>query len=1139
MAREDVQIILPVVPKLDDRGTSSFWKDIKRLEKDLKKVDIGFKNTAKTASRNVRELNQIAKSAESFEKSLSKGAISSVRELQKLSKQLDKQRKKADKAQAGIQSASTKEDQEKYSDELSMAVVAMSRLNQKIDSSKNSLVKFKSQIENASKAQKKYVNITKSIGQFSKADATKGVYHGVTRAVSGGTGDFKAGLGQVVDSISKGIAGARSRKLQGDFDKAQASGDSKGMNQAMASMQGMGKAMAGLSLAAAGLVAFVKLLSKASSHMTDLNKAMGAGEGFASELGAKTGQYTRTLKEMRDAAIDSHASMLKFGLDSEKSLQIIGAFSKSASGSVIRTAAQLKKLGDGDLQKGLFQMATQAQLYAKALGMEATEVGSMMGDLVSEVGMNSDNVLGIIGDVVKQASQANMPLTKFNDIFRQAVPNLDLFTNRIEEVTGMVKLMSKTMDPKSVKNFMDAFGRGFDQLDFKQRLKMALVVGPGEMGKIMDKDIKRAGESVKKSLPDSLKSAFDDAMSGKGSLTDLAAKASMQGVDGAVVGNIKKLERMKGLSKGGVLKQATAMRDMGMLGRMEALEKYAGKFTGGDITGLGEHVAKKLGVSESEYKAILDLKASMQTQMASLGKYGRTGSKSINDSLARIYKLEGKTPEEFEAAMKELAKTNPQDLEENIKLAATMQLDEQQQQAKDDEKRAATVEQIGIEQVNATMSIGDKIENILGVLLEKLYFIMDEVLQMIGNIYDYLPNFLTGKKSSEAAIKLRGYVRDANEGKYDKDLSGAGKKQYTQTVKQIASSVEAGADNSKLINTFMDPLTKAMSKGEGEVRKLMGDLAPSKDVEKFISDWQQGKGEETTKFLKEMDTDKLAELLGRAAFSAAKDVKDNESQYGKKEASKTDLKTKAMFEAERKGGDTDLRAVALAGGEIAADAVKGTPAAVAGSPATGTAPSGTETVKASKAVQATAETQEDQKKVSEDQKKVAEDQYAAASDSLSILKKGIRLENSWMESKFKNTMIDAVMKGVTPPITEQTLMYARMWDDEAFRKAISSPDMIDDSKKAGMGNLLRIGGETEENIKTGIHDVAQKVPSFDTGGTVGRTGMAVVHAGEKVVPKNYGKNTTINVVINATTDASPQQIAEEIYRIQNRQLWRK
>ena len=100
MARE-TSIIIPVVPQLDDRATQGFWKDIKKLQKDLKKVDVGFKNTSKTAAQNVQQLRQMSKSAESFGKTLSSGAASVYKNLGKLSDKLEKEQEKAAKAIRG------------------------------------------------------------------------------------------------------------------------------------------------------------------------------------------------------------------------------------------------------------------------------------------------------------------------------------------------------------------------------------------------------------------------------------------------------------------------------------------------------------------------------------------------------------------------------------------------------------------------------------------------------------------------------------------------------------------------------------------------------------------------------------------------------------------------------------------------------------------------------------------------------------------------------------------------------------------------------------------------------------------------------------------------------------------------------
>src|SRR5690606_983011 len=159
---------------------------------------------------------------------------------------------------------------------------------------------------------------------------------------------------------------------------------------------------------------------------------------------------------------------------SEGALKVINKFAKESTGSLIQTRNELIKLGDGDIQAGVTKLARNALAYGKALGMEIDQVGSMMGNFVGEVGYGAQNVQGIMGDIVSAASTSNMPVHKFMDIFRQTIPHLELFTNRIEELAGTIKLLSKNMSPEQVKQFMSAWSGGLGKDDFKSRLKKTL-----------------------------------------------------------------------------------------------------------------------------------------------------------------------------------------------------------------------------------------------------------------------------------------------------------------------------------------------------------------------------------------------------------------------------------------------------------------------------------------------------------------------------------------------------------------------------------------------------------------------------------------------------------------------------------------
>lgn len=1158
MAKEKVKLEYLVTPVLDQRATANVVRDIEKIAK--KGTQLNFTKAVKEANNNVKAINEISKAAEAFSKKLSAATQSSVQKLKALGKELadaQQEAKALQEAYAAESDDTKKGEIEKKIQDLSSHI---GDLNKEIAGQKTALKTYSAEIRRASAAQKKNIDSLNKISSFKAQDMFKGVGSGLTKALSG---DLRGGLSTLLTTVGRTAgsgAGRAGQMIAGRVHK-----DDEGKKAALEGKVGeqLAGAAAGLSGAVAAIAALAKFINKASGAMADLNKQLLAGTGFANDIGVSGQEYARSLKNMREAAMDAHGALIKFGGSSETAMKAAGAFAKEASGSIVQTEAMLRGMGGGDLQQGMFELAKNAQVYGKALGMEAQDVAGFMGQLVNEVGVSHENVTKVMGDVVKQASQAGIPVNKFMAIFKDAIPELDMFTNRIEEVTGVVKLMSKTMDPRQLKDFMKAFGKGFDQMDFKQRLKMALVVGPGKMNKIMEKDFKRSTESMAGQLG-SLGDEFKKAMAGSGATKDItkdvaavAAKAMAMGVDPSKISAMQDMARNEKLRKSGdVLKGATAMRGMGMLGRMEALESYAGRFTGGDITGLGEHVAKQLGVSEQEYKAILKLKDNMEANTTSVRKTGRTSSVSINNNLKKILKQEGKladdSDESFEKTMQGLGTS---ELEEKIKLASTMQIEE-------DKENAKSMEEIAQEQVIATTSLGDKVENTLAFLLEKIYYAMDSVLSELNGIFSVLSGGESQKKSVAAINAMRDDAKKSfgdNQAAYSK---------FSSDMDAVQRAVASGKDSKALANQFGD---KLMGLGFGRMtdpktgkrdwdfdaenrtrKKLSEDVGWDKEkIDKFINSYKEGKVQVTDEMLKGMDTDKMVKLL--ASLSKEQAVTAKELGRGNKSNEADLLKAKTKTG----GGDLDVRTQKLMGvGDATAppppeqktqseaetrkiaEAVQAKPAAAVGAPGAPGAPTPAAGGPKPADVKATNTAIKDGSKIQADQAKTAEAQldqqsdiYKGIDDQLSLLKKGIKLEQSWVGTKFKNVMKEATLESFRTALLEFAVLQAKMDTDADFKQKMGSQGW----------NVLNSGKGVSDLVTINSDDQWNKAMGYATGGSVDYDQIARVHKGEFVVPKGGmlvkggegggNKNVTVNATINVHTDADPKAIAAEVHNL--------
>ncbi len=1127
--RESSSLDILVRTLADKKSFSDVSKQIAGLNKQVKAVEKQNAGVIKNTQQNLRQIQNLSKYTDTFAHNLSDATKTSVQKLKKLGDELQKASEEAEELKEAYAAAGSDAQKSDIAASFKATTARMAQANRAVEEFRKTNIKAAREVRNNMQAQEK---ARQKMVADSNYDAGKDFKDGIKRMFQG---DLKGGAKQIGESAHGSL---KKKAAEAQIDAA-ASGNSK----AAGSAEAMSTAVTAIGAAGIAIAGFVKLLLAASDHMTTLNKALLQGNGLANEFGATSAQFTKAVDNMRGAAINAHGPLLKYGMDSEDAMKAAGSFAKEASGSMVRTEMQLRKMGGGDLDQGMFEFAKNASVYGKALGVETGEVATMMGRMVSEVGIGSENVQSTMGDIVKQAAQAGMPVTKFMGIFHEAIPNLDLFTNRIEELTGIMKMLSKTMDPRAVKGFMSAFGKGMDQVDFKQRLKMGLIVGQKQTGNIIDKDINRGKASISKQLEGSgLAEEFAKAMdksnpNSEKAMASLAAKAASMGVQGTTISQMQKLASMKDNNNKGVLEQTTAQRGMGMLGRMEMLEKYSQSFTKG-YSGLSEYVIKLLGVSEDEYKGLVDLRRSMDVHASSAATVGRTSSKSINDGLKNLLGVAPDDEEGFEKLMREMAKNDPKGLEEKIKIASTMQLEEAQEQAKKDEKAAATMEDFAQAQVKASLSLGDQIKNVLQVLLEKIFFVLDDILKAIGSIYDMLPSWISGD-SKELNDTLGKWSTDAKSSLGSNNMRGV--EYYQKTNKQILAARESNTTSHGMREKFSglmasrlytgvqrkpgesdDDFNKRQDSDEGNKRKALSNVMNGDDVEKFMIAMQNKDASTMNSMLNDLDLDKTAKLISSIAHQEASDMGGpREIEYA---TTHTDsgLKTKGQLSEARVQGDIDKRTTAkyqaldskaVPTGEAA---VGGGGGGGGGTTSTSLEEKNVEAV-AKPAQETAASTAALVEKHAESSQK-ADKNYQTQSDMLSLLRSGIKLDNSWLSQNYKTVVREATLEAFRPALTEYLISYMRATNDPELAKAYST-DAI-----AGMDISALSQQKDAEELKRAI-----------TASPHAANGAGAVWADlrrESIVPNDQlramssgGKNVSVGgITINVTGNGDPRAI---------------
>lgn len=1129
MANDKVKISLPVVPEIDRRAARSVTSEIRDLERQLGPIKVSFSELAKMASSSVKELNKVASTASAMGKNIGQAVKQARDEIGALDKSLKGARPRRGRGGRG---ADDKDDTRK----------SLVDTTDDLNNAMSSLLKStRSQVDASKRAAKAQADLAKAmkLRRQEKLEGFSGIMKDLPNlfkkgSMGSGIKGIGGGLGKIFGVTPHGpTAGAKA--------VASAGGGGAAAGGAMGSAaSALMKAGPYIAAAAAAIMAIAKILQMASESQVKINKAMLDGVGFANDFGVSVQGYRDGIDELRDAIQDTSYVMLKFGGNSEQTAKIINRFTKESTGSLMQTRNQLSQM-PGGLEAGVASLAKASIAYGKALGMEAEEAAAMMGRFTNELGMSAQGSMDAMANIVKAASLSNMPMTKFMEIFHKVIPDVELYQNRLEELTGTVKLLSKTMSAKDVKNFMDAFANGFKGTDFRQRLKTTLVTGTATVSQALEKDFEAKARAMAKNFAEYGVNEDEFVAAMKGGERSMAALinraqavASHRGqqLQGAQISDAMKLAGYEATrQKGGSLNVATAMSGAGLMATYKILSKYGQTLTTG-FDGLSEHVMKQLGISEQQYEALRTTAQSLKVQRDMLRTYGETNSKSMNEALRETVKLrkQGMTEAEIEEAMRNAT-------DEELFAAA----ERQQAILKDQEKAFNLAE----EQYNVTTSIGDKLDNVIAFLLEQVLRVLNPMLDVLNDILMWTMG--GDKKQMLATQSMADDIKFANRDKAkDKQGKSTG---MNETVDAISDAIGKGLASGK---TGKDLASAVAKSGAFDAESLKSfsdkdiiDLAQrtggsSKDIfSKMRGARERGDVEGMLKALDELPGDMSKNLMEMTKLMVERGIT---TQAGRDKA--------AGIQTSRPGAKKSMtaqqRAAAIQAGQASDIKALGRPlppSAVGGpSPASVVSttqidkPRSTEAKNDAAAVQETAKATAEHSRTAEQQLRVQEAERAATDDMASILKKGIHYDQGWMGTKYKNVLKEATLDSFRTALAEFLVLEQKVRTDPKFAEALAGAQ----GWNFAAGGAGAIGAALSA-VKGGVYDKLHDsgIGGFATGGSVDYDQLAKVHKGEFVVPKGGvlvkggegGKTVNVNATINVHTDADPKQIAAEVHNL--------
>jgi len=610
----------------------------------------------------------------------------------------------------------------------------------------------------------------KSIGEDLKGGLEEGFASFKAKDISGllkgggklGSGILKAIGGYGGAGAAKG--GAALQKKGGEMGGM----GGKGMEMLgsilgkMAPLIGTLAKMGPLLSAASGIFAgIVKMMIDVESTAKQLNKELMQGgalaDGFADSMSVMGANFNKpvaaagilsdqlqTIKDQISGTLDSAEGLaaikmhFDMGTTAKDHYAVIDAMKKEGmtTHTLRKSQEEAKNESEAAAAAGQKSLATLSQgmtkytgltslavAYSRQFGVSLDEIGSLQGELMSELKMGATGMAMEYSRMTTAAVESGIGVGKFFNIIRGVSTDLSLYGMRLKDVTKTLALMGKTMSPRTAAKFMQTLTQGFKGKSMQDRLKTSLIGGGGVT--------KAAQEDVTDKMDDLLR----EVMSKKGLKTkDEAKKAIESGeVGGAEREALMRLtQRQKSLDRGGPLGTASAMADMGPAGVADAMKATMLRFGGGktlkDMSDLGVTANEQAtGYSQEEQLQTMAFFDSIEDQKKKLKKlFEKAGKK--NEVLS---KDEREKMEQVQAAGMHSA--------EDVDKASTNKIYKSlDKSAEDQAKEAAEQMKAAHESGKLAQSALDKMDIVIDALFNWLY-------KVLVSLWDGLEGILSSK----------------------------------------------------------------------------------------------------------------------------------------------------------------------------------------------------------------------------------------------------------------------------------------------------------------------------------------------------------------------------------------------------------
>jgi hypothetical protein len=592
-----------------------------------------------------------------------------------------------------------------------------------------------------------------------------------------------------------------------------------------------------LSVAGSFMMSFVKIMIDAESAAKDFNKQILATTSTSGYLRRNFGSVSNataalddSLRAARDGAMDF--SMVQWGISKETAAAFQSAITAEGValdrlGNATASATENAEAHSRSIQVGV--------AYSRAFGVSLSEIAQLQGSLMADLGMGAKGVQASFQTIADGADQAGMETNKFFGIVRSFSSDLSLFTLRLAEISKVMGVLGKTMDPRKMGQFLQALNGKF-RGGVLDNLKFSMLAGPKSRDIVKDdaadkltnltSDLKEAlGEGSENAISELLnvmKGDRDPLKIAQWQAKYLADAMNKGPLSDSIQDNINVQNK---LASGDKIDQAALMDGLAPLRKLQTLEEMSVQRFGRSLDKLGgislAAMEEVSGMKTDEIEMFKRLKQGIMQGQAELIQRVTTGKQTPSD-LAQLSKLKvSKTGAEGAKELEGIFRSA------NGLDAYMKSLDKSQRELLDDSSK-----QIDYQSNTASFqtSVMDRIGIIADILLNRIYGVMTDIWGSIIEIIG-LMKFGRDKGAEFGRAQLAANKsKDAQLAQVFSDANGNLTKAKTDAIEKVGARAqdnvkkalsEYGALKDRLATGKDDAATKA------NIQNRMTELSPA------------------------------------------------------------------------------------------------------------------------------------------------------------------------------------------------------------------------------------------------------------------------------------------------------------------------